>query len=154
MIDSKIVANNFLQLARNNNDSLTPMQVLKLVYIAHGWMLGLYGRPLIRDEVQAWQYGPVIPNLYNALRDYRGQSVTKDIPYVGSEGMDPQQENIVKQIYDIYGQKTGAALSRLTHAQGTPWDLTYEPGVFGCTIPTDIIEDHYSRLAEKRGANS
>src|SRR5437870_2146380 len=43
MHDSRTVANHFLRLAREKGDFLTPMQVLKLVYIAHGWMLGLYG---------------------------------------------------------------------------------------------------------------
>ena len=37
------------------------MQVLKLVYYCHAWMLGLYGRPLIRQPIEAWRYGPVVP---------------------------------------------------------------------------------------------
>lgn len=152
MVDSKSVANKFLRLAKENNDSLTPMQVLKLVYIAHGWMLGLYGRPLIDDEVQAWQYGPVIPNLYNSLRSYKGQPVTREIPQLWASDLDRQQEDIVQQVYKMYGQRSGADLSRLTHAVGTPWYVTYEPGVFGSVIPTDLIEDHYHRLAVSRGA--
>lgn len=35
MHDSRIIANRFLELAERNGDTLTPMQVLKLVYIAH-----------------------------------------------------------------------------------------------------------------------
>ncbi|MBK3745655.1 SocA family protein [Paraburkholderia aspalathi] len=152
MASSKTVANKFLHLAREKNDSLTPMQVLKLVYIAHGWMLGLYGRPLIDDEVQAWQYGPVIPTLYNSLRGYKGSPVTRDIPTLWSDALDRQQDDIVRQVYQMYGNRSGADLSRLTHAQGTPWCVTYEPGVFGSVIPTDLIEDHYHRLAVSRGA--
>lgn len=40
-------------------------------------MLGLYGVPLIRDDVQAWKYGPVIPQVYHAgaVKDYRGRPV-------------------------------------------------------------------------------
>ncbi|WP_131993555.1 type II toxin-antitoxin system antitoxin SocA domain-containing protein [Dokdonella fugitiva] len=40
------------------------MQLLKLVYLCHAWTLGLLGRPLLREEVQAWRYGPVFPALY------------------------------------------------------------------------------------------
>ncbi|MBV9510077.1 MAG: DUF4065 domain-containing protein, partial [Caulobacteraceae bacterium] len=79
MHDSRTVANRFLELARERGQMLTPMQLLKLVYIAHGWMLGLAGRPLIRDEVQAWQYGPVIPPLYNAVRSYRRDPVSQSL---------------------------------------------------------------------------
>lgn len=150
MHDSRVVANRFLELAKSAGDSLTPMQLLKLVYIAHGWMLGLYGRPLIRDRVEAWQYGPVIPKLYNHIRGYRSHPVDRTIP-APNETLAPHESSIVKQVYDIYGAMTGPALSRLTHASQTPWDLTYMPDEFGIEISNDIIEDHYRRLAEKTG---
>lgn len=150
MAHAATVANRFLALARERGSTLTPMQLLKLVYIAHGWMLGLYRRPLISDEIQAWQYGPVIPRLYNAIRSYRSQPVTGSIPNGDSEKLDAQEDNIVQQVYGIYGQMSGPALSRLTHAPDTPWDLTYKPGEFGLVISNDIIEDHYARLARGR----
>ncbi len=149
MHDCRAVANRFLDLAWKSGDALTPMQVLKLVYIAHGWMLGLYGRPLIRDEVQAWQYGPVIPVLYNAMRDYGGAPVTAQLR-AEREDFTEFESDIISQTYAEYGAKSGPALSRLTHADGTPWDLTYRPGAFGIVIPTDLIEDHYRQLASNQ----
>ncbi|MFV2053612.1 Panacea domain-containing protein [Aliiroseovarius sp. YM-037] len=146
MKSSKTVANEFVRLARDAGESLTPMQVLKLVYIAHGWMLALYNRPLIRDEVQAWQYGPVIPILYNQVRNFRSGPVTGISPAHG-EALDSNEADLVRQVYDQYGHLSGPALSRMTHAKDTPWELTYEPNSFGLTIPNDLIEDHYSRLA-------
>jgi uncharacterized phage-associated protein len=55
------VANRFLELAEAEGRSLTPLQLMKLVYIAHGWMLGIHQRPLIKDHIEAWKLGPVIP---------------------------------------------------------------------------------------------
>lgn len=148
MLDSRTVANRFLEAAQSVGDQLTPMQLLKLVYIAHGWFLGLYGRPLIKDEIQAWQYGPVIPRLYNALRDYGGNPVTESLAATANDAILPDQSSVIEQVFDLYGRKTGPALSRLTHAPGSPWDQTYEPGKFGITIPNDLIEDYYQRLAQ------
>jgi len=149
MNDSRTIANRFLALAKERGDALTPMQLLKLVYIAHGWMLGLYGRPLIQDRVEAWQYGPVIPVLYNALRGYKGDAVTLPVKAPAGDILDDKERDIICQVYDMYGSKSGPALSRLTHAAGTPWERTYVAGEFGVVIPTDIIEDHYQRLAAK-----
>lgn len=148
MHDSKVVANRFLELAKEANDTLTPMQLLKLVYIAHGWMLGLNGRPLIRDDVQAWQYGPVIPRLYNAVRNYRHHPVEGPIG-APNEALTPAEDSIIQQTYGMYGKFSGPALSRITHAEGTPWSLTYKPGSFGIAISNDLIEDHYQRLAQR-----
>jgi uncharacterized phage-associated protein len=149
MHDSRTIANRFLELARERGDTLTPMQLLKLVYIAHGWMLGLYGRPLIRDEIQAWQYGPVIPRLYNSMRVYGGGSVTSPVNAPAGDQLTTDERDIIGQVYDAYGARSGPSLSRLTHAAGTPWQLTYIPGEFGTEIPQDLIEDHYRRLANR-----
>jgi len=153
MHDSKVVANRFLERAVENGDAITPMQLLKLVYIAHGWMLGLYGRPLIRDDVQAWQYGPVIPKLYNAIRQFRSQPVHGPI-HAPTEELDQQEASIVDQVYEIYGHLSGPQLSRMTHADNTPWQLTYKPGEFGLVISNDVIEDHYRRKAAETGSTS
>lgn len=150
MKDSKTVANRFLELAEQAGDTLTPMQLLKLVYIAHGWMLGLNGRPLIRDEVQAWQYGPVIPRLYNAVRDFRSNPIVGRIG-APDEVLTAAEDDIVRQTYNVYGKYSGPALSRITHASGTPWSLTYRPGAFGVVMSNDLIEDHYQRLAQRAG---
>jgi len=52
------VANYLIGKAQSEGRSITPMQLIKLVYIAHGWTLGLYDQPLIGEQVEAWTYGP------------------------------------------------------------------------------------------------
>ncbi|MCA0449322.1 MAG: DUF4065 domain-containing protein [Proteobacteria bacterium] len=148
MYDSRTIANRFLELASTSNDTLTSMQLLKLVYMAHGWMLGLYHRPLIKDEVQAWQYGPVIPRLYNAIRHFKGSAVSGPIKS-DKEALDEFAQNIIEQVYERYGRLSGPALSRLTHAADSPWEVVYEPGSFGLVIPDDLIEDYYARLSAR-----
>lgn len=152
MHDSRFVANRFLELADRANDTLSPMQLLKLVYIAHGWMLGLHGRPLIRDEVHAWQYGPVIPRLYNVTRKFKSQPVQGPLP-AAAEELTADESAVVDRVYALYGNLTGPALSRITHAVGTPWEVTYRPGEFGMVISNDIIEDHYRKLSRELATN-
>lgn len=152
MFDSRNVANRLLALAEERGHALTPMQLLKLVYIAHGWALGLLRRPLIRDDVEAWQYGPVIPRLYNAVRHFKSQPVTGEIKGVANEQIPGPEESIISQVYDLYGTRTGPALSRLTHQKGSPWEMVYERGEYGTVIPNDLIEDHYVQLAKRAAA--
>jgi uncharacterized phage-associated protein len=151
MLDSRNVANKFLELAAERGDALTPMQLLKLVYIAHGWTLGLLGRPLIRDDVEAWQYGPVIPRLYNAVRQFKSHPVEGRIKANAEQIMGPE-ESIIRQVYQIYGDRSGPALSRLTHQKGSPWAAVYQRGEYGTVIPNDVIEDHYAGLAKRANA--
>jgi len=153
MYDSRVVANRLIELAHQHDNTLTPMQLIKLVYIAHGWMLGLYHRPLLRDEVQAWRYGPVIPHLYSAVRENRGRAVVGPLASDGGK-LDARADDIVVQVYRRYGTIPGMHLSRLTHARGTPWAQMYSPGIFGVAIPDDLIEGHYARYMSSGNRNS
>src|SRR5438552_12204040 len=93
------VANRLLQLAHGAGATLTPMQLIKLVYMCHGWMLGLYGRPLIQEQVQAWKFGPVIPELYRHLRQYGGGPVTRSLPCPEQTEISRLEANLIEQVY-------------------------------------------------------
>lgn len=57
------------------------------------------------------------------------------------------EEDLINQVFNIYGARDGIYLSTLTHEKGTPWDACYEEGVGGVKIPNDLIESHYRKLA-------
>ena len=65
-VSALVVADQLLWLRQDIET--TVMHVLKLVYLAHGWMLGLHKRPLIKEQVEAWLYGPVILVLYQKYK--------------------------------------------------------------------------------------
>ena len=54
----RVVAEQILWLRRDVET--TPMHVLKLVYLCHGWVLGLTDQALIDEPVEAWQYVPPV----------------------------------------------------------------------------------------------
>ena len=142
------VASKILELAKIKKDTVTPMQLLKLVYLCHGWMLGIHGRHLISDEIEAWKYGPVIPSLYQAVRHYRSQPVDSlncDQRLEKSD-FDETEENVIQQVYEKYGKKSGVALSSLTHIEGSPWDITVNKlDGMGKPISNNLIEEYYAR---------
>ena len=72
------IANYFISKALADGIKLTLLQLIKLVYLAHGWHLGLTGRPLISETVQAWKYGPVIKSLYDRFKRYDSQPLDED----------------------------------------------------------------------------
>src|ERR1041385_1190632 len=75
--DPKAIANYFLDLAESEKAAIEPLKMQKLVYFAHGWYLAFTGKPLLNEFVEAWQYGPVIPDLYHAFKHYGSQPITE-----------------------------------------------------------------------------
>src|SRR5215467_7486621 len=74
---AKAVANEFLYLAKEERRPVTPMQLLKLVYFAHGWYLALTGERLIDERVEAWKYGPVVPSIYHEFKRFGNEPITE-----------------------------------------------------------------------------
>ncbi|SDR06678.1 type II toxin-antitoxin system antitoxin SocA domain-containing protein [Pseudoxanthomonas sp. CF125] len=147
------VANFFLGKAAQENKSLTPMQLIKLVYIAHGWHLGYFNRPLINERVQAWKFGPVIDSLYHKLKCYGDGPITAIIPMrLGAESPvidDPNTVSLLDSVFKSYAPYSGLQLSTLTHQADTPWYKAYieRGGRFGwgTEIPEEEIKAHYDQ---------
>ena len=134
--------------AHKHERGLTPMKIIKLVYTAHGWMLGLYGTPLIKEEVEAWRYGPVIRKLYRAVRKFGSQPIVpqKVKPPKNEADFHKWEKSVMDQTLDKYIQFSALQLSSMTHAPGTPWDVIYNKIGRSLIIYNDLIENHYSRL--------
>ena len=140
--DACAVANSLIEKAIKEGGTLTPLQIVKLSYISHGWMLGLYNRSLFRQPVLAWLYGPVVRDVYHKLRHYRSNGVDKTIK-VDTEEFDEYESGLLDQVYRKYGHLSGITLSQLTHASGTPWYQTWHRQGQNSIIPNDIIREHY-----------
>lgn len=151
MYDVLTVADAILKIAKAKGQSLTPMQLMKLVYIAHGWSLGLRDVDLFRNRIEAWQYGPVMPDLYHATKQFGRNPIPLD--RVGDENQIPVSFDdacFLRDVFDKYGHLSGIQLSYLTHQSGTPWDEVYEPGVSQIEIPDRLIKGHYRELRTAR----
>lgn len=142
---SLAVAKYILNKRKAEGDTVTPMQLIKLVYIAHGLMLGAYGRPLINEAVEAWQYGPVVPSVYHETKAFRSSPVT-DVDALSNYSFDPQEIKAMDTASRLFGAKNGVALSSLTHREGTPWSLTWNARGKNGSISNDLIENFYSGM--------
>lgn len=136
------VAQQILEQCRAVADpAVTPMQLLKLVYIAHGYMLARHGVPLIRESVEAWQYGPVVRSVYEAIRDFRSSPVT-NVP-ASPESFSSEEVSVMRDVARIYGRADAITLSTATHQTGTPWSVTWATHGKNAVISNDMIEGFY-----------
>lgn len=153
MYDARAVANQFLALAAVAERPLDPLKIQKLVYLAHGWHLAVVGTPLIQNEIRAWKYGPVIPDLYFAFRRFGGSPITEPISgfdnLVGSDPVDNPEASkcIIDAIWSTYGELSGVQLSSLTHQPQTPWFEVWN----NCKrqgedpIPNSLMKQYFER---------
>ncbi|MCW2308811.1 Panacea domain-containing protein [Rhodobium gokarnense] len=149
--DARQIANWFLSRAKRDGQCPSIMALLKLTYIAHGWNLEINNAPLFPNRIEAWQYGPVIPDVYNSFRPQGVTPFKPDSNYPDTID-DPTTENLLEQIYNIYGTMTPFRLSEITHEPGGPWETATRLGGWYAPIPNELIQSHY--IVKRRQANA
>lgn len=150
-----LVAREFLKLAEAEGRSLTQLQLMKMTYIAHGYSLSTFDRPLVSEEAQAWAYGPVFRSLYQATKRFGSTPVQEVTPSLeekdsGLEDLtcDPDEMKLIEIIYNNYKKFHGYQLVDMTHRPDTPWNQTARVSILDPNAPisNDLIKAYYVSL--------
>ncbi len=135
----RALANTLLRMGEAQGvTDMSPMKLQKLVYYAHAWHLAFHGKPLIREEIQAWKYGPVIQELYHEFKefgndpierpahelDYASETLTLISPEIPAD--DTLTHELLKEVFRIYGHLTPIQLSNQSHSTQEPWSVVAE----------------------------
>ncbi|MBC6400581.1 MAG: SocA family protein [Ekhidna sp.] len=159
MYKSISIANYLIEKSIYEGMEITPMKVLKLTYIAHGWYLGLQKKPLITEQTEAWKYGPVIPNIYHYFKHYGSNDINElyfpdlieDKKEYNFMSENEEINSFLNEIWKVYKNFKGGELSDLTHKKGTPWDITWNKNggstFRGAIIPNKLIQEYYTKKA-------
>lgn len=158
---SLAIANWFLDRAERERRRLTPLELLKFVYISDGWHRALLGEPLIEEPIEAWKYGPVIPSIYRAFSRYGGNPIQGRATLTETEGGMPEtptftgderQENVLEAVWNNYKHLSGGQFINLTHQPGSPWAETWSeqsPHGKPSIIDGEKIKQHYREKAKQ-----
>ena len=162
--DAAAIANYFLSLAEQEGKTLDPMKLQKLVYFAHGWHLALKQEPLIKERIEAWEYGPVIPTLYHQFKVFGNGPIssramvtrfdagrialkTPSIEEHQDANTTLYAKSLLNRIWEVYGNLSAIQLSNMTHEPGSPWEITWNrnPGQHHVAIEDQLIRADFER---------
>lgn len=142
------VAQYILKRRQDAGAGLTPLQLTKLTYIAHGHMLAHHMRPLYDEEVQAWPYGPMVPSVYRAVRCFGSRFINR-VPGAPTMTFLRNEIAIMDLVADLYGCFDGMALSGAMHHSGTPWRTTRDELGKNGPISNDLLAHFYTQILRK-----
>ncbi len=146
------VANALLQLAYNSEgaeDLMSNMKLQKMLYYQQGYHLAYFGTPLFNEDIEAWQYGPVVPSIYEKFSANGRNGI---MPEAKSFEFESEEEmNLFFKVYETYGQYSAYGLMELTHKE-TPWIKAKRPLGHGRIISKDIIKAYFSKRINTNGS--
>lgn len=112
-------------------DTVSHKKLQKLLFYVEAWHLVNFGKPILDEDFQAWVHGPVIPELYQKLKDFgfndlkvvneEDKTVDKQIEeIIAKNGLDGNTLEFIYSVLDNYGSLTSFDLELLTHSE-KPW---------------------------------
>lgn len=156
MKDSIAIANYFIDRSKEDGKGIDLLKLVKLVYIAHGYILALLGESYLNkkyDKVEAWKYGPVIPTVYHTFKHNANGTITENgivcVNFDKNEFVEPAVEEEPKKVLDFvwkrYGRMDSSTLVTLLHKDGTPWKYHYKANM-NVEIPDEDTKIYYEAL--------
>lgn len=136
------VAEVFIQFAnQSEDDQMTNLKLNKLLYYAQGAFLARTGRPLFSNQIEAWDYGPVVPEVYHRYKVCGKNPIASGDEEIDSSRFSAEEMEALFDVMREFGRYTGSALVSLTHKAGTPWRKAKEAR--SQTIEQSAIRDFF-----------
>jgi len=159
------IANAFLDRAEAEGRKLSNMKLQKLLYFADGHSHAMRGESLIGDSAQAWDYGPVYPNVYREFQRFGAGPITaramddsdpahwfmddstlelKPVPVP----VDADVNSFLDAVWNAYKGKTAIELSQLSHVPDGPWAKARASGSRSSIIKDQDVAEYFSAARE------
>lgn len=146
--NSVVVAFYIIAWANQNKVTINLTKTQKLLYVAYGANLILGKDRLCNEHPQAWPYGPVFPTTRKKLLKVNLSEITMDSEILAEVREDDYLKEVVKFVFEGFGNKTAGQLTAWSHRPNSPWEETTHMSNFkwGNEIPDAYIYEYFSQI--------
>ena len=136
------IANELLKRAAENGggELMTNLKLQKMLYYEQGFHLAYFNEPLFDDPIEAWQYGPVVPVVYDHYKDNGRDGIEPDEREFIFDGS--KEKALFDEVFRVYGAYSAIGLMNMTHKE-MPWHST--PTGIGNVISHDKMKKYFSK---------
>lgn len=146
-VPAKGVAQYLLKKAASQDfgELLSNMKLQKLLYYCQGMYYAAYNKPLFNEKINAWQYGPVVPEIYHQLKTNGVSGIEPSFfPYFSEDLLSDEQKDIIDDVFDYFGQFSAFKLMEMTHSE-VPWMQTS----INDEIGQELMGNYFKQFLEK-----
>lgn len=130
---------NFCEI--NKKRPITNLQLQKILYYIQGKYLQVNGKPIFDNDIEAWRYGPVIPDVYYWYSKYMDNPITK-IKY--EKRVNKEDCKIINSVIDEKINIDVWKLVKNTHEED-PWNDNYTLGQKN-KIPLMDMKSYFKKM--------
>lgn len=103
---------------------MSKLKLQKLLYYCQGYHLAIHGKPMFEDKIEAWQHGPVVPEVYREFKGVQGNFISPDkegkLQQEDLKQIDQEKQHVIEEVFDLLGHYDAWKLRNKTHEE-KPW---------------------------------
>lgn len=146
MVSCIDVANLFLRWGNEEGDLITNLKMQKLLYYAQAWHLVFFKKPLFKEDVEAWELGPVLSAAYQEFKKFKFNPIKYKSDNKELKLFTDKQLEFLSSCYETFIRFSAHDLVNMTHNE-QPWKDAYENGKE--IIPHESMKRFYTELKKK-----
>ena len=134
------------EICKKNDWQITNLQLQKILYITEVFSLGILGKTIFNSKIEAWDYGPVVPEVYHKFKYFVDTPIPEFAFPRDIEQCDSDECKFIDEMVELTKGLKGWELVAITHRQGTAWSNTYQEGIKFLEISDDNMRAEYKNL--------
>lgn len=133
------LANYIVEKCHRDRCPVSNLQLQKILYYIQREYLQ-NNKQAFSDPIEAWQFGPVVPNVYYDFCGFGSMPITISFP--NKRSIDYQDQQKINPIIEAKRKLYPWDLVAETHKEGGAWQRTYNNGLGNhCVIPIERIKE-------------
>lgn len=120
---------------------ISNLKLQKIMYFLQGEYFKSKSDSLFRENLCAWKFGPVVPEVYREFSVYGGNSILNNY----DTDIEIEDQKIINPIIDQYREIPVWRLVEKTHEEGSPWHCAFTKMGEWSEIPQCYISEFFAK---------
>ncbi|MCM1284139.1 MAG: DUF4065 domain-containing protein [Roseburia sp.] len=128
------VAKFVISFCAESETPVSNLQLQKILYFLQVYFIKME-RYLFQEDFYAWQYGPVIPEIYFMFAGYGASKINSRY----NTFLEKEDKDIIEPLIQKLIEYSSWELVAMTHREGGPWDRVLKNGGENSIIPKEYL---------------
>ena len=140
----------------NGYAGMSNMKLQKILYFIQAYFLAACNRPCFDAQIEAWDFGPVVPEAYHEYKQFGSVDIPRIVSYIeenqndilaskvkpfNDDTISREDRKMIDAVVDRFADYSASDLTAITHHQA-PWTDAYAPG-FSRTISHEALRSYF-----------
>lgn len=128
---------------KRNGYSISNLKLQKILYFVQADFLVSLGIPCFEEEIEAWDFGPVVSDVYHEFKIYGNSNIPSSECQNAEILILKKDREVIEEMVDQCVRYSASALVEITHNQA-PWNDVYEK-YCNNTISKESIKEYFEK---------